>query len=123
MSDQLLYSPMPIVVQGKDKEYHFLTYNIDDEVDPDVSGVYIFTVRKWDNRAAPIESHILLSFASIKYNNAEAIKSAKDNGAMFMLYRSSSSEPERLEIISDIKAGQDYQYQLETFPDLVGILP
>ncbi len=114
---------MPIVVQGKDKEYHFLTYNIDNEVDPDVSGVYIFTVRKWDNRAAPIESDILLSFASIRYNNAEAIKSAKDNGAMFMLYRSSSTVSEWQEIISDIKAGQDYQYQLETFPDLVGISP
>lgn len=100
-----------------------MTYNIDDVVDPDVSGVYIFTVRKWDYRAAPTESHVLLSFASIKYNNEEAIKSAKDNGAMFMLYRSSSSETERREIISDIKASRDYQYQMETFPDLVGVLP
>ena len=119
----LLYTPMPIQVRGKSKEYAFLTYNIDDKVDPDVSGIYIFTIKKLDIRVAPIESHILLSFFSIKFNNEEAIKSAKENGALYFLYRNSSAEHERQAIITDIKEGLDYKYQLETFPDLVGSLP
>jgi len=115
------FSPANCLVKGNSgKEYLFQVFNINDKIRDSAAGVYIFTVTHIDSRGGiPINSHIFLSFSSIRANNEEAIAGAKDNGAKHFFYYYSGAEYERQEIIEDIKTSQDYQYQLENFAELI----
>ena len=116
-------TPMIGPMEGLSKKvYLFEVYNIDDEISHPPNGVYIFTIKRPDDRVLiPTESHLLISFNSVKDSAKEAIEKAKQKGAEFIFYYSSMAEHERQFIINDIKASEDYQYQLTAYTSIVGL--
>ena len=117
---KLEFTPVMGKVLGKSgKEYFFSVYNIEDKIEPHASGVYIFTKRLPDSRTPQnLLCHIFLSFHSIRVNNLEIMEDAKEKGIPYFYYYSSMSEPERQDIIADIKGSKDYEYQLANFPEV-----
>lgn len=125
LTDSLYYlipeSPLRGLITGNSrKEYQFLVYNIDDDMESNGSGVYIFTILKPSYSDVPqYPSHLTMSISSIKDDKEEVISSAKEKGAKYIWYYDESIEYRRQEIIKDIMRGDDYKYQLETYPEIV----
>lgn len=110
-------SPIRITVHGKDHEYHFITYNITDQINENANGLYLFTMMVEDDRPNLEFSHSIIKFDSVEGNNKEVIAHAKANGALHFLYYDCDSEYQRQLIIEDIKNGENYKYQLTNFPE------
>lgn len=114
------YSPANFNISGKSgQSYGFKIFNIFKVIRDNAEGVYLFTQLHKDNRNGK-DSHLITDFVSIGKSNAEAIQRAKEKGIKYYAYYYSSTEDKRREIINDIKESEDYQYQLETFPNIVG---
>lgn len=122
MDYQIPEPPAWIHIKGASRrEYSFQAFNIEDPVDENMSGVYIFTITHLDDRIPPGRpSHLFVHFESIRDNYKEAFLKAKEKNANHFLVYSSGSEPDRRAIIKDIQESEDYQYQLREFPELVG---
>lgn len=110
-------TPGQIDVYGKSAKYYFDVHNITEPINENASGIYLFTILMEDSRQNVEFSHSILKFDSVAGNNKEIIEFAKANGALHFLYNDCSSEHKRQEIITDIKEGENYKYQIETFPD------
>jgi hypothetical protein len=125
LTDALHYlipsSPVTAYVMGRQKKDHyFQVFNIDDKINENAPGVYMFTILKPNDpeKSEPL-SHITFSIISIQKNNVEEIEKAKEKKAKYIWYSHENSELKRQEIISDIKEGENYQYQLKQFSHLM----
>lgn len=110
-------TPRQIDVYGKSAKYYFDVHNITEPINENASGIYLFTMLMEDSRQNVEFPHSILKLDSVAGSNKEIIEFAKVNGALHFLYNDCGSEHKRQEIINDIKEGENYKYQIETFPD------
>jgi len=111
-------TPRQIDVYGRSAKYRFDIHNIAEPINENALGVYLFTIQVEDSRENVEISHSILKFESVAESNKEIIEFAKANGALHILYSNCGYEIKRQEIITDIKEGENYKYQIENFPDL-----
>lgn len=110
-------TPRQIDVYGKSAKYSFDVHNITEPINENAPGIYLFTMLMEDSRQNYEFSHSILKLDSVAGSNKEVIEFAKVNGALHFLYNYCGSEHKRKDIITDIKEGENYKYQIETFPD------
>ncbi len=116
----IISNPYPVAV--KNLEYKFNLYNIDDDINNSMKGIFIFTItienREVDATWQTQYPHVLLRFDPIIDNNKDCIAYAKRNGALHFLHYSSNINHEMEKIILDIKERNSFKMQLAKLPEM-----
>ena len=100
-------------------KYLFTIYNIEDAINEDAKGIFIYSVTVPDERDNIEYSHVFILFDKVTSSNKESIQFAKANGALHYWYYDSSWEHEMNKVINDIRESDDYKYQELKFPHLL----
>ncbi|MBK5271875.1 MAG: hypothetical protein JJE22_12760 [Bacteroidia bacterium] len=111
-------APSTAYIEVKTGQLIFKAYNIDDSIETNSPGVYLFTILvKESKEGISYNRGIIISFSSVKTNNEEIIDRAKGGGAKYFYYYYESSEEKREQIINEIKEGSLYQQQIKDYPE------
>lgn len=115
-------TPRRFSVKGKNGNYFFDMYNIEQSINENIIGVFIFSITV-EERRLPVTyqnqyTHNILKIDAVTGNNKEYIDFAKANGALHFSFHEMNLESEMNKVINDIKEGEDYLYQIENYPEM-----